>query len=257
MGELPSERGTEVLIKGSDEYNAELKKIQDEIAKVPESKTTIVKADADAESAKDAVNTLFITVTSETGDIFNIPVKVRPDDKSVEDTKKKIDEIPKEKLMIAKVENRTEFEITKIKAQAELLEAAFEWEAKINIVEIEEHMTTIRTLSDNLTTAFSSTGDVISSMVSGLGDLSGFEAFKVLSFIESESARREKLLDAQLKLTEAELKWLEAKTASVEKGEAAISVMMEGVYPELELIMWKIIERVQIEATREGLDLII
>lgn len=257
MGELPSQQVSEVLVKGSPEYLDELQKIEDEIKKLPESKSTTLTAKADEQSAKDAVNTLFITVETETGDIFQVPVKVKADQPSIDETKKKLDEIPQEKLLIAKIENQTEIEVTKIKAQAETLQAAFEWKAKIDIVELEQHMETIRTLSDNLTTSFVNTGDVISAMVGSLADLTGYEAYKVLDYIEEESRRRDALLAAQLKLTEAEVAWLEAKTNSLERGDAAISVQMEGIYPELELIMWKILERMQLQVNSEGLDLLL
>ena len=257
MGELPSQQVSEVLVEGSPEYLAELKKIEDQIKKVPESKSTTLTAEADEQSAKDAVNTLFITVTGESGDIFHVPVTVSADDVSVDETKKKLDEIPKEKLLIAKVENQTEIEVEKIKAQAETMQAAFEWSAKIDIVEIEQHMTTIRTLSDNLTTSFVNTGEVLASMVGSLADLTGYEAFKVLGYIEEESARRDALLVAQLKLTDAEIAWLNAKTESLSSGDAAISVHMDGVYPELEIIMWKILERMQLQVNNEGLDLLL
>ena len=62
---------------------------------------------------------------------------------------------------------------------------------------------------------------------------------------------------AQLKLTDAEIKWLEVKTASLDRGDAAINVQMEGIYPELEIIMWKILERMQLQVNNEGLDLLL
>jgi hypothetical protein len=186
-----------------------------------------------------------------------VPVKVKADQDSINETKKKIDEIPQEKLLIAKVENQTEIEVERIKAQAETIQVAFEWKAKVDIVEIEQHMETIRGLSDNLTTSFVNTGDVISAMVGSLADLTGYEAYKVLDYIGEESRRRDALLVAQLKLTDAEIKWLEVKTASLEGGDAAISIQMDGVYPELEIIMWKILERMQLQVNNEGLDLLL
>jgi TP901 family phage tail tape measure protein len=257
LGELPSQQTTEVLVAGSPEYLAELKKIEEQVVKFPDLKSTTLTVAADEQSAKDAVKTMFITVTGESGDVFTIPVEVKADGASIEETKKKIDEIPNEKLLIARIDNQTELEVAKIMAQADTIQSAFEWNAKINIVEVEQHMETIRTLSDNLTTSFINTGDVISAMVGSLADLTGYEAFKVLSYIEAESARREKLLVAQLALTAAEVKWLEAKTASVDRGDAAISIQMEGIYPELELIMWKVMERVQLQVNNEGLDLLL
>jgi TP901 family phage tail tape measure protein len=257
MGKLPSQQSTEVLVEGSQEYQDDLQEILDEVEKFPESKGTKLYAEPDTESAKEAVNTLFITVTGESGNVFFIPVKVKADEQPVEETKKKIEEIPNEKSLVAKIENQTEIEVTKIKAQAEVLQSAFEWTAKIEIAEVEQHMETIRTLSDNLTTSFANTGDVISAMVGNLADLTGYEAYKVLGYIEEESRRRDRLLDAQIKLTDAEIKWLDAKTKAVDRGDAAISIQMEGIYPELELIMWKVMERVQLQVNNEGLDLLI
>jgi TP901 family phage tail tape measure protein len=257
LGELPSQQATEVLVEGSEEYQAELDLIAQQIAQVPETRSTVLTAEADRQSAQDAVNTLYITVFGESGEVFEVPVRVRADQQSIDQARQAVEEIPNEKLLIARIENQTEVEVARIQASAETLQNAFEWNARIDIAEVEQHMATIRTLSDNLTTAFTNTGDVISAMVGSLADLTGYEAFRMLEYIQEESNRRDQLLVAQLALTEAEVRWLDAKTASLERGEAAINVQMDGVYPELEMIMWRVLERIQIQVNNEGLDLLL
>jgi hypothetical protein len=43
----------------------------------------------------------------------------------------------------------------------------------------------------------------------------------------------------------------------MEKGEALINIQMDGIYPELEIIMWEIINRIQIQASEEGLEFLV
>lgn len=257
MGELPSQQATEVLLEGTPEYEAGVQSILEQIQGVPETASTTVTAQADEDSAREAVRVMSIFIEDESGGFTEVPVRVRADQDSINETRAAIEEIPNEKLLIARIENETEVEIARIESRAEVLQTAFEWNARIEITEVEQHMETIRTLSDNLNSSFVSTGEVISAMVGSLADLTGYEAFRVLEYIQQESNRRDQLLEAQLALTAAEVEWLAAKTASVERGDAAISIQMEGIYPELELIMWRIMERVQLQVNNEGLDLLL
>jgi hypothetical protein len=81
--------------------------------------------------------------------------------------------------------------------------------------------------------------------------------FDLMELIEKEIEIRAGLAEQQAQLTAAEIKYLDAKTQALQKGEGFINITMDGVYPELELIMHKLIEQTQIRANAEGLEFLL
>jgi len=255
--DMPDEKETQIFIKGTPEYEAELKRIQDQIAAVPETKTTEVKAKT--EDFRKQVGEIKVLVDEELGTELIVPVYTKADSTSLDDAKKKIDEkIPEQKLLEIKLQGEIDIEIEKIRAQAETLQAAFEWKAKIDLAEIEAQVQKIEILSGNITRMFENSGEVLVGFASSLADLSGYESFKVIEAIEAESKRRDELLALQKELTQAEIDLTRARAERLEKGGGGlIEISASGVYPELEIVLQKIIERAQIQSNAEGLELLL
>jgi hypothetical protein len=176
---------------------------------------------------------------------------------AIDETKKALDAIPAEKVVIARIENQTELEIAKIQAGAETLQKAMEFKAKIEIAEVEQLFETLRTQSENIAEMFINTGEVIMAMTGAFEHLGALGRHDLLQLMEKEIAIRAALAEQQGQLTTAEIAYLEAKTEALAKGEGFINITMDGVYPELELIMHKLIERTQIRANAEGYEFLL
>ena len=95
---------------------------------------------------------------------------------------------------------------------------------------------------------------IILGLVALLGDVDLSQYVDIMNLIKQETERRNELLEMQRNLAEAEIAFLEAKTRAIEAGEGLITISAEGVYPELELVLFKIIELAQIKANEEGLE---
>ena len=67
--------------------------------------------------------------------------------------------------------------------------------------------------------------------------------------MRDENRRRSEILQLQKDLVQAEIDRTKATTAAVNKGQSLISITGEGLEPELEAFMWKILEKIQIRAT--------
>ena len=187
------------------------------------------------------------------GKEIKIPVALNADDKSIDETKKKIEAAtPSERITIAKLGGEIEVELAKIEAQADVLKTAFEWKAKLDIAEVQAGVERLATVADLIKTSFEDTGTVLVAMVGALSDASGYAALVIQKALEDESARRDELLVLTKALTQAEIDLTNARTAKIESGEGLIKIDASGVYPELELVLQKIIERAQIQATAEG-----
>ena len=75
--------------------------------------------------------------------------------------------------------------------------------------------------------------------------------------LDKENERRDKALALQEMLIKAQIEYMELRNQAMRNGDAAIKINMDGVEPELEMIMWKIIERVQIRVNEEAAEFLL
>jgi len=262
LGEIPSEKTTGVLVEGTAEYDAEMDKILKQIQSVPDEKAVVVKGSVDEPSINAAAAYVINTIPGEmrqdgtqemiTEIVFN------PELGGLDETKKALEEVPSEKIIIARMDNQTKVTIEEIKAAAAVVQTAIEWEAKIEIAEVEQVFETLRTQSESIRDMFLDTGEVLTAMFGAFEHLGPLGKSDLLALMEKELNIRAGLAEAQSKLTDAEIRYLDAKTKAMEEGtQGLINITMDGVYPELELIMHKIIERTQVRATAEGLEFLL
>jgi hypothetical protein len=103
---------------------------------------------------------------------------------------------------------------------------------------------------------FQDTGDVIRSAFDILADpdLSLSSQLEILRLLEAESRRRDELLASQLELQAAETEYLKRKTEALKSGKGLITIQASGVYPELELVLKRIVELAQVQGNAEGLE---
>jgi TP901 family phage tail tape measure protein len=135
----------------------------------------------------------------------------------------------------------------------------FEIKSKIDIAQIEADTSRVEAAFNSVNTVFQSTAEVISSLSGALAGLEQgtYESYAIIDLMEEESARRQEALENQTKLTEAQIDYMAARTKAMESGQALISISGEGLQPELEAFMWKIIDQVQIRANAEGSDFLL
>lgn len=106
---------------------------------------------------------------------------------------------------------------------------------------------------------FASIDNTVTSTGNLLGDLFGafatskseFDKMKIMSQIREENKRRQEALDLQKKLAEAEIKRVEAQTRALDRGDALIKIDGQGLKPELEAFMWKILELIRVRVSAE------
>jgi TP901 family phage tail tape measure protein len=179
---------------------------------------------------------------------------------SAQKAKDDIDKIlPHEKLLEIKLQGDIDIELQRIKSAAESLQAAFEWEAKIEIAAIEADARRIEAIAASISVAWQSTGDVISAAFGILSDpnLAFGDYRTIIRLIEAESGRRAELLVMQKKLTEAEIAHIKERTKAIKSGQGVITISADGIEPELEMVLQKIIKLAQIQANEEGFGMLL
>ena len=183
-------------------------------------------------------------------------VKSKVDQDSLEKTKKALETVTPDKMLEFETKlniANIDADIEKFKTKGDVLKSAFEWEGKLDIAEIEANAKKVEALAGSISESFKSTGDTIASLFGSLesGNLGFSEKWAIEDAIKSEIAMRERQLLLQEKLTAAEINLMNEKARKLKSGDAQIQIAMDGIYPELELIMWEIVKRVQVRASEE------
>lgn len=251
---LPESATTEVEAKGTALTKAEIDEIVKAFAEIGEKKEITVSTTADTDSIAKVKNIIW----EELPDGRVIFTQTDYDKAALDRTSGAINKaLPPEKEMELKLKGEIETDIAKIEAQAKQAQAYFEYKAKVDVAEIEQVFETIRNQSNNITQMFENTGDVLSALAGSLGDISGLARLEVFELMEAEARRRDALLVEQQKLTEAQIKYLDARTKAMNQGQGIITIEANGLEPELELVLQKIIQLTQIRANEEGLNFLL
>lgn len=252
LDDVPEEKPVNIFWDNLDKFKIEGDKlILFTTEELPGEVDIDVNLNVDEAGARQAWNTIYTEID---GQEIAIPVKVEADDDNVAETKKKIEAAtPAERITIARINDQTAVKIEQIQAQAAILQTAFEYEAKVEIADIEAAAARLESIASLVGESFANTGDTIAAMVGALNNASGYAALTITKALERESERRDELLELQKGLTQAEIDLTKARTAKLEAGGGLIEIQASGVYPELELVLQKIIERAQIAANAEGI----
>lgn len=152
------------------------------------------------------------------------------------------------------VEDQTE------KTRNKLLELAsderikiMEFSASIEIAGIEAATAKVEAAFQSIDNTMSSLTDNIGTLFTALGEAESFgEKWALQDQIEKENKARERTLDLQNKLIKAQVEAQEIRNDQARAGGGLISITADGLEPELEAFMFKIIERVQVRVNESA-----
>jgi len=164
------------------------------------------------------------------------------------------EELPDEKTL----KIRTDLDIARIRAQADVVQTALTARVKIDTAELEATTRVFELWGDQVKTTTESTSDSISALAGAFGDVSGWHFYEIFDLIEREQQLQRENFEEQKKLNEAQRRFIDERTRRMQSGDGAlIRLEMSGIYPELETIMWNIIERVQLRAAEENAEFLL
>jgi hypothetical protein len=179
-------------------------------------------------------------------------LKIPVDNTDLDKTKAAIEAVPTEKMLEIKLQGEIDERLATIKADAETLQTAMEWTAKLEIAQVEAGIRALEATFASVDNTISSTGDTISSLFGMLNDVEWTDRGRLRDAIEDQQEMQAEAFELQKKLLEQQIEINKAKLDAMKDGESLISISAEGLEPELEAFMWKIIEKVQIRATEEA-----
>ncbi|MBW1802552.1 MAG: phage tail tape measure protein, partial [Deltaproteobacteria bacterium] len=248
LNATPTSIETEIAVDATIDPN--IQRLLDD----PEALAAEIKVSINKESVITAQNELAKTggaavYDAATGTWYNT-VSMAPvvDDKKANEARKKLET----EFATKTVELETEFDIAKVQAQAAILDSAFQYKATVDIANIEANVKIIESLGDGIQAIFASTGDILSGLFGQLDDGPFSSKFLIITAqIKEENELRKRALKLQEDLTAAQIRLMDLKSDALQAGDSLISITADGLEPELEAFMWRIIERVQIRAAAE------
>lgn len=181
-------------------------------------------------------------------------VNVNVDDNdTAKKTGKEIDEnVPKER----KMEIEAELEKERIEAQAEKVQQAMKMTAEVETTRAETQMEKFKSVVEGTTASIKNTSKQMGQIFDYLSDpgaiMDPSHMRDVEDMLEDEHESRQKLLKKQAKLADKQIKMMQERIDSMQNGEGMFTIQSDGLEPELEAFMWKIIEKVQVRANEEA-----
>jgi len=250
VNDIPDEKkvDAEVDDKGT---SAEVK---ENVEEIPDEKSTDVNVD-DNGSVPEVMQKINDIPGVKEQQKSNIDVD---DNGTAEETKAKIENaIPAKKKLELETDIKLaniEKDMAGIEAQAETMQTAMEWTAKVNIAQAEASMEKFKYSVEATSSTIQSTTEGISNLFSTLGgnDLTTGQEWILEDAIKQQMDVQEKAAEDQGKLIQEQIKMMQAKRDAMEEGDGLIQIEAQGLEPELEAFMWKILEKVQVRANEEA-----
>lgn len=150
-----------------------------------------------------------------------------------------------------------ERELNAVDNQAKTVQTAMEWKAKIDIADIEGSSKVateaFSTIGASVVETSGDTAQMFSDLASGMNNMRTSDKWFMMDRLQEAQDKNSELIDSQIKLTEQQVEYMRLRNEKIENGETAeIKIDTTGVEPAIEMVMWNIIEKVQIRANENA-----
>lgn len=248
LSNMSSEVESEILVKINQGKFDEVEGMLDDIG---EGREVEIEVEVDGEEIEDTKTELEWF----DGDGKRHTIEVETDDSDVDETKQEIEDIPTEKELEIILQGEIDTQLALIETKAETVQAAMEWTAKVDIAEAEAAAEQVKAAFESVNSSVTSTSEAASSMydslISNMNDLSTSDKWAMQDVLEEQMEMEQQSLDMQKDLIEAQIKLMEAKADAIDDGDGLIKIESSGLEPALEMVMWQILEKVQVKASEE------
>ncbi|MFY0992722.1 phage tail tape measure protein [Halomonas sp. C05BenzN] len=129
----------------------------------------------------------------------------------------------------------------------------------LKIAEVEAETARVQAAFESMNVGIEDTGETLRSFYDllGSGDLSRMQELGLEQEIKRESERRDELMRLQAEQIRAQIDQMRAKTDALRSGDGLIKIDSTGLEPALEMILWEILEKVQLRANAEGAEFLL
>jgi len=261
MGEMGD--GWDQMTRGLGFANDEAENLSQTVKDLPAQKVVDVTVEAD--KTAEEYEALFDEIFGPTGDKVKVPIDVEVSETAVENSFQELNDqiaAAKEKSKIEiepEVKEISKEDLERIKTQAEIIQTSLEFSAKVEIADIEANADIMVAAFDAVQESVSSTADATATMFQAFTEFEGTysEKFFLRDLLEAQQEIQQNLSNSQVELNNAQADYIRAKTEALEEGEGLITISADGLEPELEAFMWKIVEKIQIRANEASAEFLL
>lgn len=156
-------------------------------------------------------------------------------------------------------EKFSEFEKTLLELESNERIKAMEFTASIAVAGLEADARKVEAVLGATSTTIEATASSIDGLFSSLagGDLSFRQQWNLEDAIEQQLKIQREAGEAQNKVLEAQAKLMQEKANALRNGDGLVKIDSTGLEPALEMIMWQILEKVQLRANAEGAEFLL
>lgn len=130
--------------------------------------------------------------------------------------------------------------------------------ANFNLEKLKSNTERAKSIIASIDNTISSTGDLLGNLFGSLKDAGDFsDKWAIEEQIKEENRRRDEALEQQKELTETEIALNKEKLKRLKSGDAIIKISGDGLAPDLEAFMWKVLERIQLRVNEEQAEFLI
>lgn len=154
-----------------------------------------------------------------------------------------------------KIDVEVKMELEKLQEKTKVVTAMLKFKAEVDIANIKAGADILIATYKSVDTSITSTGTTLSSIIDSFAKSGG--DWTIERILKDENARRQQSLDLQQKLIEQQIEMGDLKISKMKAGDSLIKVSADGLKPHLEMILWEILEAVQIRANESGSDFLL
>ncbi|WGI23626.1 phage tail tape measure protein [Halomonas alkaliantarctica] len=134
-----------------------------------------------------------------------------------------------------------------------------EFAVDFKIAQMEADAKKVEAILNATSTTISSTAEAAASMFETLGggELSFGDRWLARDAIEQQLQIQEQAANQQGQLIEAQVEQMRARTQALQSGDGLIKISSDGLEPALEMIMWQVLEKIQMRANAEGAEFLL
>jgi len=190
--------------------------------------------------------------------------------KTHEDVKKAVEDTTKsnirgseewkrvQEVMQAATDSANDFKIKAAELNEKRYEANLTAVVDLHVADVEAQTARIQAAFESLNKGIESTGDTLSKLADSLSqNLNPNNEGFLKELVKQESDRRDQEFELQKELVTNQIDYIKLKSDRLQKGDALIKINSGDLAPELDALFEKVLQRVQIKATEDGMNLLL
>ncbi len=200
------------------------------------------------------------------GDDFDFEAVLAKGEKVAGSFREQLDQFTKDPIVMdievktkIKADPNSKAELQKIRVEADTVQTAFEFSAKVEMADIEAGAKVMASAFDAVGESVNAIADSTSSMFVSFATFKGTIGEKLFlsNILQDQADSQNELIASQIGLNLAQEDFLRVKTEVLEAGGGLIKISADGLEPEIEAFMFKILDKIQIAVTESQSELLL